>query len=316
MRGCASQVWLATSVKPNGGAGPVLSFDGDSDAHIVRGLIAILFALYSGKGAKDILVHRRRRAVREARAARAPHAAALQRLPLDGRAHPPRRRRGARGGELITLASPTPTTNSASSASHVRTAALRLAVRLAVQAVVPRQPIEAELQHDLGRARRPASLALDLLEPLEEAADVDQQAGKLRADRIERRRTRWRAPITVSVKVAGDAPRGPVATEALQFEVMRGIRLRARELGAQPLAGEQLHRLDQRAAVAALAPRQPGQRAFRLVDGDVAEAVLVADLAPAEFEMLRAQRIDAGIAGRRAAAAFTADARSWSAPAR
>jgi cysteine desulfuration protein SufE len=55
VQGCASQVWLATTVKPNGGAGPVLSFAGDSDAHIVRGLIAVLFALYSGKGAKDIL---------------------------------------------------------------------------------------------------------------------------------------------------------------------------------------------------------------------------------------------------------------------
>ena len=55
VQGCASQVWLATSVKRNGGAGPVLSFVGDSDAHIVRGLIAVLFALYSGKGAKDIL---------------------------------------------------------------------------------------------------------------------------------------------------------------------------------------------------------------------------------------------------------------------
>jgi cysteine desulfuration protein SufE len=55
VQGCASQVWLSTSIKPNGGAGPVLSFEGDSDAHIVRGLIAILFALYSGKGAEDIL---------------------------------------------------------------------------------------------------------------------------------------------------------------------------------------------------------------------------------------------------------------------
>jgi cysteine desulfuration protein SufE len=55
VQGCASQVWLSTSVKPNGGTGPVLAFDGDSDAHIVRGLIAILFALYSGKGAKEIL---------------------------------------------------------------------------------------------------------------------------------------------------------------------------------------------------------------------------------------------------------------------
>jgi cysteine desulfuration protein SufE len=55
VRGCASEVWLITHVKPNGSAGPVLSFEGDSDAHIVRGLIAILFALYSGKSAKDIL---------------------------------------------------------------------------------------------------------------------------------------------------------------------------------------------------------------------------------------------------------------------
>jgi cysteine desulfuration protein SufE len=55
VQGCASQVWLATAIKPNGGSGPVLSFEGDSDAHIVRGLIAILFALYSGKGAQDIL---------------------------------------------------------------------------------------------------------------------------------------------------------------------------------------------------------------------------------------------------------------------
>jgi cysteine desulfuration protein SufE len=55
VQGCASQVWLATSIKPNGGTGPVLTFEGDSDAHIVRGLIAVLFALYSGKGAQEIL---------------------------------------------------------------------------------------------------------------------------------------------------------------------------------------------------------------------------------------------------------------------
>jgi len=55
VQGCASQVWLSTSIKPDGASGPVLTFEGDSDAHIVRGLIAVLFALYSGKGAKDIL---------------------------------------------------------------------------------------------------------------------------------------------------------------------------------------------------------------------------------------------------------------------
>jgi cysteine desulfuration protein SufE len=55
VQGCASQVWLDTSVKPNGAGGPTLTFVGDSDAHIVRGLIAILFALYSGKPAREIL---------------------------------------------------------------------------------------------------------------------------------------------------------------------------------------------------------------------------------------------------------------------
>ena len=55
VQGCASQVWLATKVKPNGAEGPLLLFCGDSDAHIVRGLIAILFAIYSGKPAREIL---------------------------------------------------------------------------------------------------------------------------------------------------------------------------------------------------------------------------------------------------------------------
>jgi len=55
VQGCASQVWLDTSVAPNGAGGPTLNFIGDSDAHIVRGLIAILFALYSGKSARGIL---------------------------------------------------------------------------------------------------------------------------------------------------------------------------------------------------------------------------------------------------------------------
>jgi cysteine desulfuration protein SufE len=55
VQGCASQVWLTTEVNPDGAAGPLLTFVGDSDAHIVRGLIAILFAVYSGKSARDIL---------------------------------------------------------------------------------------------------------------------------------------------------------------------------------------------------------------------------------------------------------------------
>lgn len=55
VQGCASQVWLDTHVRPNGAGGPILTFAGDSDAHIVRGLIAVLFAMFSDKHAKDIL---------------------------------------------------------------------------------------------------------------------------------------------------------------------------------------------------------------------------------------------------------------------
>lgn len=55
VRGCASQVWLATTVDHSKPGDPVLTFKGDSDAHIVRGLIALLFAIYSGKTASEIL---------------------------------------------------------------------------------------------------------------------------------------------------------------------------------------------------------------------------------------------------------------------
>ncbi len=54
VQGCVSQVWLSTTVEPNGGT-PRVFFIGDSDAHIVRGLVAILFAIYSGKTADEIL---------------------------------------------------------------------------------------------------------------------------------------------------------------------------------------------------------------------------------------------------------------------
>jgi cysteine desulfuration protein SufE len=56
VRGCASQVWLASSVRRDSPAStPLLEFQGDSDAHIVRGLIAILFAMYADKTADEIL---------------------------------------------------------------------------------------------------------------------------------------------------------------------------------------------------------------------------------------------------------------------
>jgi cysteine desulfuration protein SufE len=50
VRGCASQVWLVTEPQADG----TLRFRGDSDAHIVRGLIAILLRLYSGRSPAEI----------------------------------------------------------------------------------------------------------------------------------------------------------------------------------------------------------------------------------------------------------------------
>jgi cysteine desulfuration protein SufE len=51
VRGCASQVWLVTEP----GKGDALHFRGDSDAHIVRGLIAILLRLYSDRRPEEVL---------------------------------------------------------------------------------------------------------------------------------------------------------------------------------------------------------------------------------------------------------------------
>ncbi|MFT0860964.1 SufE family protein [Ancylobacter sp. G4_0304] len=53
VQGCASQVWLVSRATP-APEGPHLGFLGDSDAHIVRGLIAILLALYSDRSASEI----------------------------------------------------------------------------------------------------------------------------------------------------------------------------------------------------------------------------------------------------------------------
>lgn len=54
VQGCASQVWIAAHQEKNGSE-PRLSFTGDSDALIVKGLIAIIFRLFSGKAASEIL---------------------------------------------------------------------------------------------------------------------------------------------------------------------------------------------------------------------------------------------------------------------
>ena len=67
--GCASQVWIYPQIQ---GQGPDARFDflGDSDALIVRGLIAVLHALYSGRTLDEV--------------GQVDAAAALARLGLDG----------------------------------------------------------------------------------------------------------------------------------------------------------------------------------------------------------------------------------------
>lgn len=54
VRGCASQVWLDIHAEETP-SGQVMTFAGDSDAHIVKGLIAILHATYSGRRAAEVL---------------------------------------------------------------------------------------------------------------------------------------------------------------------------------------------------------------------------------------------------------------------
>jgi cysteine desulfuration protein SufE len=55
VQGCASQVWLSLKAGRGADSHPVLTYVGDSDAHIVRGLIAILLTLFSGRKPQDTL---------------------------------------------------------------------------------------------------------------------------------------------------------------------------------------------------------------------------------------------------------------------
>ena len=55
VRGCVSQVWLATRWPAGPGGAPVLEMQGDSDAHIVRGLVAILMTLLAGRTAEEVI---------------------------------------------------------------------------------------------------------------------------------------------------------------------------------------------------------------------------------------------------------------------
>lgn len=54
VRGCASQVWLI-STREGAPQAPILRFAGESDSHIVQGLIAILLSLADGRTPADLL---------------------------------------------------------------------------------------------------------------------------------------------------------------------------------------------------------------------------------------------------------------------
>jgi len=54
VKGCASQVWIETRLDGADGR-PALHLLGDSDAHIVRGLVALMIALYNGKTPEEAL---------------------------------------------------------------------------------------------------------------------------------------------------------------------------------------------------------------------------------------------------------------------
>src|ERR1700735_5198370 len=55
VRGCVSQVWLELQRDETAGGESLLRYRGDSDSHLVRGLVALAIALFSGRTAQQIL---------------------------------------------------------------------------------------------------------------------------------------------------------------------------------------------------------------------------------------------------------------------
>lgn len=53
VKGCASNVWLVTHVADRG-PDAMMTFEGESDAHIVKGLVALTLAFYSGRPAREV----------------------------------------------------------------------------------------------------------------------------------------------------------------------------------------------------------------------------------------------------------------------
>ena len=102
---------------------------------------------------------------------------------------------------------------------------------------------------------------------------------------LARRERRFREGRHAAAAAVLRDRRGPVGGDARHH-------VGAGEVGAQPLAGLQLHRLDQRAAVARLAAREPGERTFAGIECDASAADVGFDLALRNREMLAEERID------------------------
>jgi hypothetical protein len=168
---------------------------------------------------------------------------------------------------------------------------MRAAARFGAEPIVARQPIEPELQHHLGGARWPATLALDIGQPFEEAAHIQQEPRKFRTNRIQR----LPYPLARSNHCFGESRRLTSTAMAIGHRgaPARGgawHQLGARELGSQPFSGLQLYRRNEEAAIASLTAGEPGKRALRLIN--YYRATGYTERALGKIEMLGAKRID------------------------
>jgi cysteine desulfuration protein SufE len=252
VRGCASQVWLETTVTQDAQGRPILTFRGDSDAHIVRGLIALTLALYSGRAAQDIVETDATPIFTELglaqhltpqRSCRIRHCISRRLLFRRVKAWP------------IILGAPL---------THAQRAAR--STRLAREAVMAREALQGDFQHHLARAPRPAALGFDFLQAFEIAAYIGQQTGEVRADGVDRAR---QAPARVDGDVGN--LRASIAAASRSGDRRLPIRrhalenLRLRHIAPKTLACLHQWRREKRRAVAAFAARKPCERAFAVV---------------------------------------------------
>ncbi len=130
---------------------------------------------------------------------------------------------------------------------------------------------EPEPDHQLRRTLRPATLALDLLDALQKAAEIDHSAREFRAERVDRP-TYAEPRRECRVGQFRDSPRMAAAACRARSRIPTrgdgGHHLAAREVGAQPFARLEGGSVDQRLAVAPFSAPQPGERALAAVDRD------------------------------------------------